>query len=85
MINVAKTVRKFERLAERSWNLYSLSHEGNRITSSIAHSVRAVLKPALTPEERSWIDRIEHLRTQMNASTKQITRTDYGAGNPDSN
>jgi predicted O-methyltransferase YrrM len=53
-----------------------------RITDSIAHSVRAALKRALTPEERSWIDRIEHLRAQMNASTKQITRTDYGAGNP---
>jgi predicted O-methyltransferase YrrM len=85
MINVAKAVRNFERLAERSWNLYSLSHKGNRITGSITHSVRAALKGVLTPEEKSWIDRIEHLRTQMNASTKQITRTDYGAGNPDSN
>jgi predicted O-methyltransferase YrrM len=85
MINVAKTVRKFERFAERSWNLYSLSHERSRITESITHSVRATLKRALTPEERSWIDRIEHLRTQMNASTEQITRIDYGAGNPDSN
>jgi predicted O-methyltransferase YrrM len=84
MINVAKAVRKFERLAKRSWNLYSLSHEGNRITCSVTHSVRAALKRALTPEERSWIDRIEHLRTQMNASTTQITRTDYGAGKPDS-
>jgi predicted O-methyltransferase YrrM len=85
MINVAKAVRKFERLAERSWNLYSLSHEGNRITGSITYSVRAALEGLFTLEEKSWIDRIEHLRTKMNASTKQITRTDYGAGNPDSN
>jgi predicted O-methyltransferase YrrM len=85
MIHMAKAVRKLERLVERSWNLYSLSHAGNRITCSIAHSIRGALKCALTLEEKSWIDRIEQLRTQMNASTQQITRTDYGAGNPDSN
>lgn len=85
MINVNKAVRKFARLAERSWNLYNLSREGNRISDAITYSVRAASKRALTPEEQSWIDRIEHLRTQMNVSTKQITRTDYGAGNPDSN
>lgn len=85
MISVTKIVRKFQRLVTRSWNLYGLSHKGNRITESITHSVRAALKRALTLEEKSWIDRIEYLRTEMNASTKQITRTDYGAGNPDSN
>jgi predicted O-methyltransferase YrrM len=85
MVNVAEAVRKFRRLAIRSWKLYRLSHAGNRITCSITHSIRAALKHALTPEERSWIDRIEHLRTQMYASTAQITRTDYGAGRPDSN
>jgi predicted O-methyltransferase YrrM len=80
MINFAKAVRKPQRLAERSWNLYRLSHEGHRITCSVTDAVRAALKRALTPEERNWIDRIEHLRTEMNASTKQITRMDYGAG-----
>lgn len=83
--HTAKPVRKFQRLAKRSWNLYGLGREGNRITGSITQSVRAVLKRTLTLEEKSWIDRIEYLRTEMNASTKQITRTDYGAGNPGSN
>jgi predicted O-methyltransferase YrrM len=43
------------------------------------------LKHAWTLEEKNWIDRIEHLRTEMNSSTKQVSRTDYGAGNSDSN
>ena len=85
MINVTKTVRKLQRLVVRSWNLYGLSHEGNRITESITHSVREALKHVLTLEEKNWIDRIEYLRTEMNASTKPLTRTDYGAGNSDSN
>jgi predicted O-methyltransferase YrrM len=85
MISVTKTVHEFPRLVKRSWNLYSLGHEGNRITKSITDSIRATLKYSLTLEEKNWIDRIEYLRTEMNASTKQITRTDYGAGNPDSN
>jgi hypothetical protein len=58
MVNVTKAVRKFERLVERSWNLYGLSHAGNRITCAITHSIRAALKCKLTLEERSWIDRI---------------------------
>jgi predicted O-methyltransferase YrrM len=84
MIHVTKTVSKLHRLVLRSWNLYALSHEGNRITESITHSVREAMKPALTLEEKNWIDRIESLRTEMNTSTEQLTRTDYGAGNPDS-
>jgi predicted O-methyltransferase YrrM len=83
MTNVVKAVRKFQRLAERSWNLYGLSRERSRMTHSITQSIRAALKRALTLEEKSWVDRIENLRAEMNASTKQITHTDYGAGSPD--
>jgi predicted O-methyltransferase YrrM len=82
---ITQAVRKLQRSVERSWSLYGLRHKGNRITESISHSVRAALKRALTPEEKRWIDRIEFLRTEINASTKYLTRTDYGAGSPDSN
>jgi len=85
MINPAHAVRKFQRLVERSWNFHRLGHEGNPITESVTHSVRAALKQVLTHEEKSWINRIEYLRTEMNASTRQMTRIDYGAGSPDSN
>ncbi len=82
---IAKAVRKLHRIFERSLNLYRLSRNGDRISRSIQQSVRAALKYSLTPEEEIWIDRIENLRTEMNSSTRQITRTDYGARNHDSN
>ena len=85
MYIVARSVRKLHRILERSWNLYSLSHSGNHISCSIQHSIRAALKHTLTSEEKEWVDKIEHLRTEMNSSTRQITRTDYGARNQDSN
>lgn len=84
MLNVTQAVRKAQRSVERSWNLYGLSHEGNRTAESITPSVRGALKREWTREERSWIDRIERLRGEMNASSAQLTRTDYGAGNPES-
>ena len=84
MINLITEVRRFQRLLERSYNLYCLSREENRLAEAIRQSVRAALKRELTLEEKSWGDRIECLRTQMNASTRHITRTDYGAGDSDS-
>lgn len=45
----------------------------------------STLKRSVSPEEKSWTDRIERLRTEMNASTRQITRRDFGAGRPGSN
>ncbi len=82
---ISKDVRKLHRMFERSWNLYCLGHNGDRISRSIRQSVRAALKYSLTPEEETWIDRIESLRTEMNSSTRQIKRTDFGARNHDSN
>ncbi len=81
---ISKAVRKLHRMFERSWNLYRLGHNGDRISRSIRQSVRAALKYSLTPEEEIWIDRIESLRTEMNSSTRQIKRTDFGARNQDS-
>jgi predicted O-methyltransferase YrrM len=83
MTSLTKAIRKVQCLLERSWQLYRLGHARHRIAQSIAHSVRATLKRELTLEEKDWSDRIEHLRSEMDASTKQITRTDYGAGGRD--
>jgi predicted O-methyltransferase YrrM len=85
MLRLAVSIGKFQRVVKTSWNLYRLCRRGNRITCSIADGVRAALKRSLTIEETKWIDRIEQLRTEMNASTTQITRLDYGAGHPGSN
>lgn len=82
---VAKAVRRLLRVFERSWNLYSMRHHGDHISFSIQRSVREALEQTLTTEEKKWIDSIELLRTEMNSSPRQITRTDFGARNQDSN
>ena len=84
MLNITQSVRTLQRSLERSWKLYGLSHEGNCTAESLAPSVRGALKGAWTSEERSWIDRIEQLRTEMNASSARLARIDYGAGDPES-
>jgi predicted O-methyltransferase YrrM len=83
MFNITQSVRKLQRSVERSWKLYGLSREGNCTAESIAPSVRGALKGDWTHDEQSWIDRIERLRSEMNASSAALTRTDYGAGNPE--
>jgi predicted O-methyltransferase YrrM len=83
MPRIIKRLRTFQRFVERSWNLYRLRRDGRRVPRSVAHSVRATLASVLTPDEKDWIDRIEHLRAQMDASTTPITCMDYGAGDPD--
>ncbi len=80
MINVAEAVRKVQRSAERSLNLYRLSQEESHAAGAISQSLRSVLRAARTPEEQRWIDRVERLRADLNASTQEITRRDYGAG-----
>lgn len=82
MLNITQSVRKLQRSVERSWKLYGLSREDNRVAESIAHGVRAALRGRWTREERSWINRIESLRAELNASSTPLTRTDYGAGSP---
>ncbi len=82
---VTKVARKFHRKFVRSWDLYRLGHNGNRISFSIQQSVRAALKGSLTQEEVNSVDRIERLRAEMNLSTEQVTRTDFGAREQDSN
>jgi predicted O-methyltransferase YrrM len=84
MLNIKEAIRRLQRSVERSWRLYGLSHEGNQTAESISPSVRGALKGNWTREERGWIDRIERLRAEMNASSAQLTRTDYGAGSPES-
>jgi predicted O-methyltransferase YrrM len=35
-------------------------------------------------EEKDWIEKIESLRNELNASSMEVIRIDYGAGSPDS-
>ena len=42
-------------------------------------------KDELSQEERGWIDEIESLRAELNASKAKISIIDYGAGSPTDN
>jgi predicted O-methyltransferase YrrM len=77
-------VHRAQRAAERAVNLFRLSRQGDFSCRAIAGSLRAALSPVSIPEEQGWVDRIEGLRVELNASSKAIARTDYGAGNPGS-
>jgi predicted O-methyltransferase YrrM len=79
---IAKRVRTVQGTGQRFLNLHRLSRQGDGTAQAIGRSLRSVLRPAFTPEEQAWIDRLERLRAELNASTKQIIRMDYGAGNP---
>jgi predicted O-methyltransferase YrrM len=80
LIKIARAIRAGERLAERSLKLYRLSRERTHIAEVISRTLSATLKRSMTLEEKSWIDRIEQLRSELNTSPTQITRKDFGAG-----
>ena len=62
------------------WNLGRLGREPNNTARSMARCIWQALRRNLTQEEAAWIDRIEQVRAYTNASTDQIIRKDYGAG-----
>ena len=83
-MTISTTLQRLGRRVERAKALYRLDHEGNGATKRIAESIRASLTASVTDDERSAIERIERLRSEMNSSTTEIRRRDYGAGGRDS-
>ncbi len=53
------------------------------LLKSIASALDAVLKRSASAEEKVWVDRIESLRNELNASSTEISAVDYGAGSLD--
>lgn len=49
-------------------------------TPKLAAALRAVLESSFSPDEREWFDRIEALRTRLNARADPIDLVDYGSG-----
>lgn len=52
-------------------------------TGKIATAIHDAIRNELDPVERQWVDRIEEKRRALNNSTEKISKTDFGAGNPD--
>lgn len=63
--------------------VFRLSRSGDRDSIILANILKITLKNDLIPEEKVWIDKIEQLRENLNASTTEISLVDYGAGKSD--
>lgn len=48
--------------------------------TAVSTALRSACTDHLSPEERAWCDRIEALRADLEASDRQISKTDHGAG-----
>jgi hypothetical protein len=49
----------------------------------VRNAIISIIKNRLSDDELIWIEKIEILRTDLNASTTEIEFIDYGAGSPD--
>lgn len=81
MDNAVKVLTKLQ----REWSLFRMSRDSNRAVRAVAYGIRSTLINSVSSEETEWINRIERLRAEMNASTEPIVLRDYGAGQPGSN
>ena len=63
--------------------IFRLILSGDRDSIILANTLKITLKNDLIPEEKVWIDKIEKLRENLNASTTEISLVDYGAGKSD--
>ena len=63
--------------------IFRLIRSGDRDSIILADTLKSTLKIDLSPEEKIWIDKIEQLRENLNASTTKISLVDYGAGKSD--
>ena len=59
--------------------IFRLLRSGDRDSIILADTLKSTLKIDLSPEEKIWIDKIEQLRENLNASTTKISLVDYGA------
>ena len=81
---LARALDKAKRRVARARGLQALEADGSDAARVIARAIVVARDDALAADERAWVDRIEALRARLNASTREITRIDFGAGGPDS-
>ena len=63
--------------------IFRLIRSGDIDSIILANTLKSTLKNDLIPEEKVWIDKIEQLRENLNASATEISLVDYGAGKSD--
>ena len=78
-----KIIRQFPKILRRLrayLQIYRLFCRPNEVSRTLAKAVIEALHNKLTPEERTWVEKIESLRKELNLSTAEIIMPDYGAG-----
>lgn len=78
-------VRSLTRRFASDWTVGRLERFPSPEASAIARAVRNTLEETPDSAARAWFDRIEALRAELEHSTQEIRRTDYGAGAPTEN
>ena len=72
---------KTKRAVTRTRGMRAL--EGDEDGRALVAAIRAARdESTLSPESREWTARIELMRARLNASMREITRVDFGAGGP---
>ncbi|BBM82109.1 O-methyltransferase [Candidatus Uabimicrobium amorphum] len=64
--------------------LWWLSKMKNPAANKIANAIYASIKKDLNKQEQQWVECIENLRSELQENQKQVSITDYGAGQSDS-
>ncbi len=78
----AKLYRMIYKQLKTRREIAHLRSEGSKASKLLANAISATLKSYVSAEENVYINRIESLRTELNASSAEIVVTDYGAGAP---
>lgn len=61
-------------------SLKVLRQDKSPLVINLGTALGDVIEGRFSPEEKAWIDKIENLRTQLNASKETVNVIDYGAG-----
>lgn len=77
-----RTIYKKLKTRKEMSRLYGVD---NGVSKSLANALNAVLETSISMEEKVWIDRIESLRDELNASSTEISILDYGEWSPELN
>lgn len=70
---------------QASLTLPALSSDGSAGAAMLASALRKTVAIEMTPEEQSWIDKIESLRRSLAASETHIQMLNFGPSAPDRN
>src|SRR5580765_2131911 len=86
MPSIPQLVRHAQRTSRRrrtERELAQLSAQSDASAQALSTAIRAMLEGSLTFDEQAWVNRIESLRDQLNASREPVSIADFGAVSAD--